>query len=395
MTKGERRDPRAERLERLAKEEPPSAAATSDRPRRDPHNLRQRMRLQEGRIDAHDSTGGLAGPAPQSSSSGFPKMRRIAQPSCLILAVPDLENGCVGAIDRDLMGGARILADAQGGAVVVLAIDAAPEVDFGTAGADRVISIRIGNYAPDACAAAVLAVMNELGPKHVLFCDTPAGGGDIGRRVAALQHERPATAIRELSPTQVIRYGGGNRVDLTGDPSRILLLLPHSTEPLTQDRHEALPIEPPVFDQSTRFHDWGLIPIDPDDIPLPEALLVCSAGNGVTDWAAFHAVAAALGASPAGSRVVCDARSLSRDRQVGASGTSVEARCYFAFGISGAPQHLQGITRCENVIAINTDPHAPMMRRADLAIVADAQAVMPALARLLKASRDGHSGHDA
>ena len=76
--------------------------------------------------------------------------------------------------------------------------------------------------------------------------------------------------------------------------------------------------------------------------------------------------------------------SLSRDRQVGASGTSVEARCYFAFGISGAPQHLQGITRCENVIAINTDPHAPMMKRADLAIVADAQAVMPALARLLK-----------
>ncbi len=88
-----------------------------------------------------------------------------------------------------------------------------------------------------------------------------------------------------------------------------------------------------------------------------------------------------LGATRAGSRVVCDEGHLPRDRQVGASGSVVTARCYLAFGISGAPQHLQGITGVSHVVAINTDLHAEMIKRADLAIIADAQEVMPALIR--------------
>jgi electron transfer flavoprotein alpha subunit len=104
----------------------------------------------------------------------------------------------------------------------------------------------------------------------------------------------------------------------------------------------------------------------------------------VTDWDSFAELAAALGATQAGSRIVCDAGYLPRDRQVGASGTVVTARCYLAFGIAGAPQHLQGITEVKHVIAVNTDLHAAMIKRADLAIVADAQQVMPALIRYVR-----------
>jgi electron transfer flavoprotein alpha subunit len=74
---------------------------------------------------------------------------------------------------------------------------------------------------------------------------------------------------------------------------------------------------------------------------------------------------------------------------VGASGSLVTARCYLAFGISGAPQHLQGITEVKHVLAINTDLHAEMIKRADLAIIADAQDIMPALIRYTKERRDG------
>ena len=81
-----------------------------------------------------------------------------------------------------------------------------------------------------------------------------------------------------------------------------------------------------------------------------------------------------------------------RGRQVGASGSLVEPRCYLAFGIAGATQHLQGIARCERVLAINTDLHADMVKRADLAIIADAQEVMPALTRL---AREKLGGRDA
>ncbi|MEA2779555.1 MAG: electron transfer flavoprotein alpha subunit, partial [Rhodospirillaceae bacterium] len=138
------------------------------------------------------------------------------------------------------------------------------------------------------------------------------------------------------------------------------------------------------LDSTAAIGDGGLAASDPNAVPLTEADFIVSAGNGVTDWSAFHEVAAALGAAEGGSRVICDAGLLPRARQVGASGSLVQPRCYLAFGIAGAPQHLQGITRCERVLAVNTDLHAEMVKRADLAIIADAQAVMPALARLAR-----------
>ncbi|OYV66847.1 MAG: electron transfer flavoprotein subunit alpha, partial [Acidiphilium sp. 21-66-27] len=92
-----------------------------------------------------------------------------------------------------------------------------------------------------------------------------------------------------------------------------------------------------------------------------------------------------LGATPGASRVVCDAGALPREMQVGASGTVLNADCYVAFGISGAPQHLQGIGTVEHVVAVNIDLHAAMIARADLAVVADAQAVLPALLARLEA----------
>lgn len=133
------------------------------------------------------------------------------------------------------------------------------------------------------------------------------------------------------------------------------------------------------------IEDLGLLPGDPRALPLAEADLVLSAGDGVTDFDAFHDLAAVLGAAEGGSRVVCDAGHLPRERQVGASGSILSAGCYVAVGISGSVQHLHGVADCRAVVAVNTDLHAEMVRRSDLAIIADAQAVMPALTELLRA----------
>ncbi len=131
------------------------------------------------------------------------------------------------------------------------------------------------------------------------------------------------------------------------------------------------------------------LPHDRTGAALAEADFVVAAGNGVTDFASFLALAASLGAAPGASRVVCDAGLMPRDRQVGASGTVLGGTCYLAFGIAGAPQHLQGVAAVEHVIAVNTDLHAAMIKRASLAIIADAQRVMPALlARLGRAPHE-------
>ncbi len=309
--------------------------------------------------------------------------------------MPDLFDGRVSEHDRDVLGAARLLADGGAGAVVALG---ATHSDLGSAGlparsqsgfalaeagADRVIPC--ANAGPEQRAASVLAAIRHFEPRHVVFPDTIPGGGDVGRRVAARLGERPATAIVAFEPGRVIRRGGAGEFGLA--PPRILLVRPEAAEPVTGARHEARPLAP--LDEATdgRIADEGWLPVDASSVPLAEADVIVAAGNGVTDWTAFHAVAASLGAAEAGSRAVCDAGHLSRERQVGASGTLVEPRLYLAFGIAGATQHLEGIRRCERVVAVNTDLHADMVKRADLAVIADAQAVMPALARLAQSRR--------
>jgi electron transfer flavoprotein alpha subunit len=309
----------------------------------------------------------------------------IDEPVCLILAVPDLDDGRLSSHDRDLLGAARLLADAANAAVVVLAPSGIAE-DFGAAGADRLLSAAMPrHYAPEAKAAAVLAAIERLQPRHVLFPETAIGGGDTGRRVAAELGERPAVRVVRLSGTEIASRADGGRSDLLRQPPRLLLIAAEAADPPSGARWEQRPL-PNLgpLDSTAAIGDGGLAASDPNAVPLTEADFIVSAGNGVTDWSAFHEVAAALGAAEGGSRVICDAGLLPRTRQVGASGSLVQPRCYLAFGIAGAPQHLQGITRCERVLAVNTDLHAEMVKRADLAIIADAQAVMPVLARLAR-----------
>ena len=78
-------------------------------------------------------------------------------------------------------------------------------------------------------------------------------------------------------------------------------------------------------------------------VALEEADFIVSAGNGVSDIGAFERLAGAFGAAIGASRVAVDNGHFTRDKQVGATGKTVEASVYIAFGISGAVQHLQGI----------------------------------------------------
>ena len=131
--------------------------------------------------------------------------------------------------------------------------------------------------------------------------------------------------------------------------------------------------------------DLGLESRAADEIALEEAPFILAAGAGLKDWEAFASVARRLNATRAGTRVVCDQALMPRDRQVGASGRIVDAECYVALGISGAVQHLQGIESCDRVVAVNTDAAAPIMKRADLAIIGDANAILAALHEKLEA----------
>jgi len=360
------------------------------RPRRAADLIRRDPR-RERQSDASPGTSPAA-PAPERLPERQPEIRQVTieQPESILIAVPDLDRGRLTALDRDLIGAARVLADAQRGAVLVVVASDCVD-DLGAAGADRVVRYATpaaGTYLPVVLARALTELAHRHAARHLLFADGPAGG-DVGRRVAAQLGVRPAAHVVSLTVNEAACRIDSGRREVVRAPPRVLLVEGGSAEPVRGARHQARPLPDLELGREPGVIDLGAVKVDRNAVPLIEAELIIGAGAGVSDWAAFHRLAAELGAVEGASRVACDLGHLPRDRQIGASGAVVEPRGYLAFGISGAPQHLQGIASCERVVAVNSDPHAPMMQRADLAIVADAQQVMPALTNLIEREKRG------
>jgi electron transfer flavoprotein alpha subunit len=123
------------------------------------------------------------------------------------------------------------------------------------------------------------------------------------------------------------------------------------------------------------------------DIRLEDANIIISGGRGLGGPEGFEdlqALAELLGGTVGASRAACDAGWVPSNLQVGQTGAVVAPDLYIAVGISGASQHLAGITSAKTVIAINTDEEAPIFKRANLGVIADYKTVIPALTERLK-----------
>lgn len=395
-----RRDPRTERAAsaRAGGVRPrfelfggPSASA---RPRRDPRAER-RARQVEGNARPHfdlslsaTAAGRAFSPRSVAAEPAAPKTLMIEAPAFLVGAALDAPGGRLTPHDRQVLGAAQVLA-AGGGAVVALAFG--PCEGLEAAGADRAAALEGGgSYDPDGRAAQVVVAMAALGLRHVLFPET-AEGGDLARRVATLTGEPLFADAESVSAKALSRAALGRRVERRSAPTRLITVAADAVAPYAGPPREARPedIAAPAGAGGSAILSAQKVEADLERMPLALADFVVSAGNGVTDLELFRRTAKALGGAPGASRVLCDAGLMPRETQVGASGTVLAATCYLALGIAGAPQHLQGVAGCEHVIAVNTDLHAAMVERAGLAIIQDAQLVMPALIAALAAEREG------
>lgn len=143
----------------------------------------------------------------------------------------------------------------------------------------------------------------------------------------------------------------------------------------------------------------SVIPADPrvrvletprsaDGPRLEDAAIVVSGGRGLRDGKNYQLIrelAAALGGMPGASRAIVDESWARPLEQVGLTGKIVTPTVYFAFGISGASQHMAGCSNARTIVAVNTDPDAPIFRYAHLGIVADCLDVLPELIKLANA----------
>jgi electron transfer flavoprotein alpha subunit len=325
-------------------------------------------------------------------------LHRIAQPAFLIAVVPDMLGGRLGSHDRDLLGLAHRLAGTDG-AVLAVVFGDHKENAFDTAGVDRLLVLNgaeYQGYAPEQRVQGLRSVEGQFTPRHWLLPDSRTGGGELGRRFAASLGERPATRVWQVRDGQCISRAGAGQQDVAQRLPRLILAAAECAEPVDETRHEVLPValSTAAVRHLSRIEDLGAVAVDPSVIPMAEAEFILSGGNGVKDWDLFHRAALALGATEGGSRVAVDDGFMSRDRQVGASGTWVTARVYMAVGISGAIQHLQGIGACDKVIAINQDPTCDMIKRADLSVIGDSGQILTALIAAITAHRQ-HAQRDA
>ncbi|MDR3331898.1 MAG: electron transfer flavoprotein subunit alpha/FixB family protein [Synergistaceae bacterium] len=133
-------------------------------------------------------------------------------------------------------------------------------------------------------------------------------------------------------------------------------------------------------------------------LPIQEAEIIVAGGKGMKkarNFRTLEELAGLLGGSVGASRMAVDLGWVPYSAQVGLSGKSVTPRLYIACGISGAVQHLAGMSGAERVIAINQDPEAPIFNSADISIVGDAMDVLPRLITEIKSIKNDRAAGGA
>lgn len=189
--------------------------------------------------------------------------------------------------------------------------------------------------------------------------------------------------------------GGNVMADIKtrGRDPQMCTVRPKSKRPLQKDENKTgkiIRFTPQKETLRSVFEYLGFEPERTVGLPLQEAEIIVAGGKGMKNaknFAKLGELAELLGGSVGASRMAVDLGWAPYSAQVGLSGKSVTPRLYLAFGISGAVQHIAGMSGAETVIAVNHDPEAPIFRVADLSIQGDATEILTKLIALLKERR--------
>jgi electron transfer flavoprotein alpha subunit len=251
-------------------------------------------------------------------------------------------------------------------------------------------------------------VIANLDDSDIVVLPHAPDGRDLAPRLAAAL-ERPLLAgATEVGATRVrvARRGGLELHELRPTGPFVATLQPGTRGGLTFDTppevHQ-LDVDPAGLSfrvgsgktgeaGEVGTHDAHVVEVLPPDVmtmDLTEASRIVGGGAGLDSNERFTQLdrfAVAIGGVMGATRVITDRSWVHHDRQIGTTGVVVDPELYLSFGVSGAVQHTSGLGHPDHIISVNTDPHCPMMSMSDLAIVADANATLDELLRLLDAT---------
>ncbi|MFM0505094.1 electron transfer flavoprotein subunit alpha/FixB family protein [Paraburkholderia caffeinilytica] len=318
--------------------------------------------------------------------------RTTAASQRVLLVAAHADRGALDDHARQTLAAAALIADMT--TEVVLLVFGEFSGDAAEFGADKLIELPMFDrrvFAPMDELNALAACVAAYAPVHIFLPDNATGDGDLGRRYAAAANASVATHVVEIDAVHVAAYIQTNTAFAARSLPEVVLLAPNTVDPklpfVGAGERVVWRFDGEPASSKGLVRDLGIEEIDAAQLALEEADFIVSAGNGVSDVPAFERLAGTLGAAIGASRVAVDDGKFTRDKQIGATGKTVEASVYIAFGISGAVQHLQGIKDCRHVIAVNLDASAPIAKRANLTVIADAQETIAALNEAAAAAR--------
>ena len=315
-----------------------------------------------------------------------------------VLVVAEIHRETLGDVTLELLAAARGLASASGGQVVALVLSAdGMRYAAALGAADRIVLVDdplLAAYAPEPFLAAAQEIVAAEQPGMVLIGATSIGW-DLAPLLAARLGLPLVTGCKVIEAEGQTRrvtasFCGGKMTAQVQVPaaSAIVMVLPGSFRPSSvagKAEIQRRQLAAPLTGGAVCFQQW-ILP-EGGDLDITQQEILVAVGRGIQQKENLEVadeLAQALGGALCASRPVIDQGWLPATRQVGKSGMTVKPRCFLALGISGAPEHVEGMKDSELIVAVNTDPKAPIFDVAHYGVVADVLDLVPALTRALK-----------
>ncbi|MEH6944355.1 electron transfer flavoprotein subunit alpha/FixB family protein [Bacillus sp. JJ722] len=315
-----------------------------------------------------------------------------------ILVLGEVRDSALRNVSFEAAAAAKVAS--EGGEVVGVLIGESVQSlgnEFIQYGADRVVTVEnasLSQYTSDGFAQALLQVVDAESPEGIIIGHT-ALGKDLAPRIAGKLNSGLISDVTSLEVvggnlvfTRPIYSGKAFEKKIVTDGLVFATIRPNNIAPLLKDESrsgDVTSLSAEIKDLRTVIKE--VVRKATEGVDLSEAKVVVAGGRGVKSEEGFEPLkelANVLGGAIGASRGACDAEYCDYSLQIGQTGKVVTPDLYIACGISGAIQHLAGMSNSKVIVAINKDPEANIFKVADYGIVGDLFEVVPMLTEELK-----------
>ena len=308
-----------------------------------------------------------------------------------IFVITEHMDGKFSDVSFEMVGKAKELASAWGGQAVAIVVGSG--VDAGAFASHATIHVddaALSRFNPEAYGKVVEALVREKSPRLVMFGWT-AAGMDLAAWLSARMGVPCATAVKEIGADGTMScqaYGGKLIAEVAPEGGMAIAACLAGSFDVEAGRGStaATTMASPVDLSGLKVKFVEAIKPAAGDVDITAQAKLVSIGRGIggkENVELAEELAEKLGAVVSASRPVVDAGWLPRTRQVGKSGLKVKPKLYLMLGISGAPEHLEGMKDAELIIAVNTDKKAPIFNVAHYGATNDLFEVAEAMLELL------------